>query len=184
MTKIIFQPVFVKIMYLFPRKPISKEDPYHIVFVCLGNICRSPTAEGVFQHLVDEAGLSEYFEVDSAGTGAWHVGEPANSKSRAVAEEYGVKLHSRARRVTYSDFDYFDLVVAMDHSNQYDLLAMATSPAVSDKVVLMRDFDDDPDDGQVPDPYYGGIDGFHDVFRIIQRSCETLLNELKKDIVR
>jgi len=165
----------------FPRRPITKEEPYKISFVCLGNICRSPTAEGVFQHLVNEAGLSSYFEIDSAGTGAWHVGNPANSKSQAMANQHGVKLHSRARQVSHTDFAYFDLLVAMDNSNYRDLRTMATS-AEREKIILLREFDDEPGDGQVPDPYYGGMDGFKLVFDIVHRSCVNLLTELQADI--
>ncbi|MCC5926504.1 MAG: low molecular weight phosphotyrosine protein phosphatase [Bacteroidetes bacterium] len=166
----------------FPRRAITKEQPYRINFVCLGNICRSPTAEGVFQHLVTEDELDEYFEIDSAGTGSWHVGNPANSKSQEVANQHGVKLFSRARQAVPSDLEYFDLVVAMDHSNAADLQTMVVKPEQDDKIVLLRDFDPDPDDGAVPDPYYGGMDGFKKVFDIVYRSCRALLDDLKKDI--
>lgn len=166
----------------FPRRTITTQKPFKISFVCLGNICRSPTAEGVFQHLVNEAGLSAYFEIDSAGTGSWHIGNPPNSKSQAVANQHGIKLLSRARQVEASDLEYYDLVVAMDHSNAGDLHAMIVKPEQEEKIVMLRDFDSDPDDGAVPDPYYGGIDGFKNVFDIVYRSCNNLLNELKKDI--
>lgn len=166
----------------FPRRPITKEDPYKIIFVCLGNICRSPTAEGVFQHLVNQDGLELYFEIDSAGTGAWHVGQPANSKSREVAQERGVELHSIARKLVHSDLEYFDMIVAMDFNNREDILSMSNRSDLHEKVILLRDFDPDPDDGQVPDPYYGGMDGFNDVFDIVNRSCTELLNFLKQDI--
>ena len=166
----------------FPRRPITKEDPYKIIFICLGNICRSPTAEGVFQHLVNLAGLELYFEIDSAGTGAWHVGQPANSKSREVAHERGVELHSIARKLVHSDLEYFDMIVAMDFNNREDILSMNNRSDLHEKVILLRDFDPDPDDGQVPDPYHGGMDGFNDVFDIVNRSCTELLDFLKHDI--
>lgn len=166
----------------FPRRPITKEDPYKIIFVCLGNICRSPTAEGVFQHLVKQTGHELYFEIDSAGTGAWHTGQPANSKSRAVAQERGVELHSIARKLVHSDLEYFDMIVAMDFNNREDILSMSNRSDLHEKVILLREFDPDPDDGQVPDPYYGGMDGFNDVFDIVNRSCDELLNFLKHDI--
>lgn len=166
----------------FSRRPITKKDPYKINFICLGNICRSPTAEGVFQHLVNEAGLSAYFEIDSSGTGAWHVGQPANSKSQMIANEHGVTLHSRARQVAPSDLDYFDLLVPMDLSNENDLLEASNGPEQATKILRLREFDPSPGDGQVPDPYYGGIDGFKKVYDIIERSCRVLLEELKKDI--
>lgn len=169
-------------MPTFPRRPITPEDPLKINFVCLGNICRSPTAEGVFQHIVKEDGLANYFIIDSSGTGAWHVGQPANSKSQMIAEQRGVKLLSRARQVVASDLDYFDLTVAMDNSNVRDLSDSVTSVAQAERIIKLRDFDATPDDGQVPDPYHGGMDGFDKVFDIVDRSCRNLLNELKKDI--
>lgn len=171
-------------MLNFPRRAITKEKPFRINFVCLGNICRSPTAEGVFQHLVMEDDLDEYFEIDSAGTGSWHVGNPANSKSQEVANQHGIKLLSRARQVVASDLEYFDLIVAMDHSNAADLYTMVVKAEQEDKIVLLRDFDPDSDDGAVPDPYYGGLDGFNDVFTIVYRSCRALLDNLKKDVIR
>ena len=161
------------------RRTITKEEPYKIIFVCLGNICRSPTAEGVFQHLVIQAGLGSYFEIDSAGTGAYHVGEPANSVSRATAEERGVKLLSRARKLEVMDLEYYDLVVAMDYSNHENILHLTKNEDLHEKVVMMRDFDPDPDDGQVPDPYFGGKDGFNQVYDIIERSCRKLIDELQ-----
>jgi len=171
-------------MINIPKRPITTENPYKINFVCLGNICRSPTVEGVFQHFVEEAGLSSYFEIDSSGTGAWHVGEPANSKSRAIAEQRGVILHSRARKIMPSDLEYFDLTVAMDFSNHSDIISMSPKTEHHETVVMLRDFDPDPDDGQVPDPYYGGIHGFNNVFDIVERSCRVLLEELSKHIKR
>ncbi len=166
----------------FPRRPITKEDPYKIIFICLGNICRSPTAEGVFQHLVNQSGLELYFEIDSAGTGAWHVGQPANSKSQSVAQERGVELHSVARKLVHSDLEYFDMIVAMDFNNREDILSMSNRSDLHEKVILLRDFDPDPDDGQVPDPYHGEMDGFNEVYDIVNRSCEELLDFLKHDI--
>lgn len=166
------------------QREITEENPYKIVFVCLGNICRSPTGEGVMQHLVNEQGLQHYFEIDSAGTSAWHAGEPANSKSRSVAESYGVKLLSRARQAVTDDFDYFDLVIAMDRSNRSDLMALAKNKQQREKIIMLRDFDSDPEDGDVPDPYYGGMSGFDNVFFIVKRSCEALLDELKPMIVK
>ncbi len=163
-------------------RPITKENPYRICFVCLGNICRSPTGEGVMQHEVNQAGLSSYFEIDSAGTGAYHVGEKANSKSRKVAEEHGIKLHSTARKFEPSDLDYFDLVLAMDRQNFKDLKSMAKTDDHTAKIHLLRDFDSDPDDFEVPDPYYGGLNGFYDVFYTVQRSCKGLLEELKQHV--
>lgn len=162
---------------------ITKENPYKIVFVCLGNICRSPTAEGVMQHLVNERGLQPYFYIDSAGTSAYHIGEPANSKAQKVANERGFELKSRARRFEAEDLDEFDLILAMDRENYENILALDINGDYSDKVKMMREFDPKADnDAEVPDPYYGGMDGFNNVFDIVQRSCENLLNELEERI--
>jgi protein-tyrosine phosphatase len=165
-------------------RPISTENPYKLVFVCLGNICRSPTAEGVFQDLVKKAGLQAYFEVDSAGTSAYHVGERADSRSRAAAERHGVSLLSRSRKFEQFDLDYFDLIIPMDTQNQRDIQSLMHGGSVLEKVILLREFDEfAKDDLNVPDPYYGGSDGFEQVFQMVKRSCEGLLMQLKMHIV-
>jgi protein-tyrosine phosphatase len=161
---------------------ISKENPYKIVFVCLGNICRSPTAEGVFQHLVNERGLQSYFYIDSAGTSAYHIGEPANSKSQQTANKHGIKLPSRARRFEAADLEEFDLIFAMDRENLENIKSLDTQNRYSDKIKLMREYDPLPDNSEVPDPYYGGMDGFQHVFEVVKRSCEKLLDELEERI--
>ena len=164
------------------EKPITKEDPFSLCFVCLGNICRSPTAEGVFQHLVKERGLGSYFYVDSAGTGAYHIGEAANSKSQEMANKHGIELGSRARKFEPDDLKEFDLILAMDHENFDNLEKLDIKNDYSGKLFLMREFDPQPGTKAVPDPYYGGIDGFKDVYDIVYRSCEALLDKLEKQI--
>ncbi len=164
------------------QKEITKDNPYKIVFVCLGNICRSPTAEGVLQHLVNERGLQSYFEIDSAGTSAYHVGETANSNSQQVARKHGVELHSRSRKFEYSDLEYYDLILTMDHDNLNNVKSLDRKNRFEQKVALMRSFDPQPDDGAVPDPYYGGMQGFENVFQVVKRSCESLLDELEQQI--
>lgn len=162
-------------------RPITKENPYKLCFVCLGNICRSPTAEGIFIHKVRERGLSSYFYIDSAGTAAYHTGEPANSKSQAVANERGVHLPSIARRFERFDLEEFDLILAMDSENYSNLKALDSRSLFASKIRLMREFDPQVSDTQnhdVPDPYYGGLKGFHDVYDLLERSCEALLDEL------
>jgi protein-tyrosine phosphatase len=168
-------------MNLTINAPITKDNHYKICFVCLGNICRSPTAEGIFQHLVDERDLSDYFEVDSSGTSAYHVGQSANSKSQRTAQSHGITLHSKARRFKTFDLDYFDLILGMDDENFANIQRMA-SEKHAHKIGRMRDFDPQPDDGQVPDPYYGGQDGFENVFQVVKRSCQHLLDELESHI--
>lgn len=169
-------------MSLTLEKTISREDPFKICFVCLGNICRSPTAEGVFQHMVSERSLQPYFEIDSAGTSAYHTGEPANSKSRSVAQQHGVELHSKARKFESFDLDYFDLILAMDRENYTNISRLDAKNRFGDKVMLLREFDPDPEDREVPDPYYGGRQGFENVFSVVKRSCEQLLDELENHI--
>src|SRR5690606_15566945 len=110
--------------------------PFKVCFVCLGNICRSPTAEGIFQHLVEKENLSDYFVIDSAGTSGWHIGEPANSRSRMVAEKYGVRLASLGRQIDSRDLDEFDLVLAMDDQNLRDIQALARSEEQRSRIRL------------------------------------------------
>lgn len=161
------------------HRPITKENPYKLCFVCLGNICRSPTAEGIFQHIVNERGLQSYFYVDSSGTSAYHIGEPANSKSQWVANQQGVQLHSKARRFDSADLEEFDLILAMDSENFRNISRSDRDGIYSEKIKMMREFDPQPDDRDVPDPYYGGMDGFQNVFDVLKRSCDELLNRLE-----
>lgn len=148
-----------------------------ILFVCLGNICRSPTAEGVMLGLLEREGLSEEVRVESAGTGSWHVGDPPDPRSVEAAAERGIELTGAARQVTPSDFEEFDLLVAMDRSNRGDLLAMAPGEDDRAKVRLLREFADE-EELDVPDPYYGAGDGFARVVEIVERNCEAMLREI------
>ncbi len=153
-----------------------------VLFVCLGNICRSPTAEAVMANLVDEAGLADAFELDSAGTGAWHVGSPPDERATAAAAARGVAMRGSARQVNVEDFEAFDLLLAMDVANLRDLRALAPHAQAAAKVRLLRDFD--PAAGgaaslDVPDPYYGGADGFDDVLDLVEAACAGLLAELR-----
>lgn len=157
---------------------MTTPDPTSVLFVCLGNICRSPLAEGVFLDLLRERGLEDDFRVESAGTGAWHVGELPDPRSREVASRHGIDLPSRARQVTPRDLEEFDIVVAMDRSNLEDLQDMAAEHGGRARLVRMRDWDPEPGDGDVPDPYYGGDSGFDRVYEMVRRSSERLLEEL------
>jgi protein-tyrosine phosphatase len=151
-----------------------------VCFVCLGNICRSPTAEGVMRHLVAGAGLADRIHLDSAGTGDWHLGSPPDPRTRETARRRGFTLDHRARRFTAADFAHFDLVLAMDRQNLRDLERMAPSPADRAKVRLLRSFDPQaPQAAEVPDPYYGGPDGFEEVFDICEAACRGLLADLR-----
>jgi protein-tyrosine phosphatase len=154
-----------------------------LLFVCMGNICRSPTAEGMMRHVLAEARLDSRVEVDSAGTGAWHVGESADARARAAARRRGIDLHSIARQVTREDLNSFDLVLAADAENQRDMLALAgDDPERRAKVRRLREFDQasaKTGDLDVPDPYYGGADGFDDVLDIVDAACRGLLAEVR-----
>jgi protein-tyrosine phosphatase len=152
-----------------------------ILFVCMGNICRSPLAEGLFLHLARERGLQDAFEVDSAGTGDWHVGRFADPRSQAVASANGIKLLSRARQVEApEDFETYDLIVAMDRANRRDLRELSDEEHHG-KIRLMREWDPEntEEHPEVPDPYYGGPQGFEDMYAMLKRSCEALLDELE-----
>jgi protein-tyrosine phosphatase len=144
-----------------------------VLFVCSGNICRSPTAEAVMRHLVDEAGLAGEIEVDGAGTGSWHAGDPPDERATAAAAHRGIALTGTARQVAPHDFEDFDLVLAVDDENLQRLQRIAP-PGTGDRVRKLTGAD-------VPDPYYGGPDGFDDVLDMITVACTDLLDELRQD---
>lgn len=151
-----------------------------ICFVCLGNIVRSPLAENLFMHLAKQTRASGRYEVDSAGTGAWHVGEPPDARMREVAARRGLHYDGRARQFSRRDFERFDLIIAMDQENRRDLLRLVPTPAQQAKIHLLREFDrTSAAQASVPDPYYGGIDGFEEVYDIVERACRGLLNTLE-----
>jgi protein-tyrosine phosphatase len=150
-----------------------------VCFVCLGNICRSPTAEACFIHLVEREGLTGRFRIDSAGTGDWHVGESAHPETRAVARRRGVEVGSVARQFVAEDFERFDYVLAMDATNRANLERLARSDEARAKVHLYRDFDPSAEQGSdVPDPYYEG--NFEAVFDICDRAARGLLAHLRR----
>ncbi len=153
-----------------------------ICFVCLGNICRSPTAEGIFRHLLRERGLADSVVVDSAGTGAWHVGKSPDSRAAAEASRRGIELSGKARQFSSSDFDRFDYVIALDDMNASDLAEIAPSAEARNKVRLLRSFEPGaPPGASVPDPYYGGARGFEEVFDICEAACAGLLDHIEAD---
>ena len=154
-----------------------------VLFVCLGNICRSPLAEGVLAHRLEEAGLSDQVYVDSAGTGAWHAGQAPDARSAAVAERNGIELRGRARRVRIEDFFEFELVLAMDRSNLQDLKDLESGSGSEAAIRLFREFDPEQDgDPDVPDPYYGGPDGFQRVLEMVDRTCAALVDHLRREL--
>ena len=153
-----------------------------VLFVCLGNICRSPLAEGVFRHTLDREGLADRFHVDSAGTGAWHVGESPDLRSMRTAASRGVTLGGHARQVRPEDLSRFDYIVAMDQSNLEDLQELQRGVGGEAALYLLREFDPEGGPGaEVPDPYYGGPSGFDDVFDMVERSSEGLLRHILEE---
>ncbi|PWB35915.1 protein-tyrosine-phosphatase [Pseudomonas sp. SDI] len=149
-----------------------------VLFVCLGNICRSPTAEGVLRHQLQAAGLAERVEVASAGTGDWHVGKQPDSRTRRAALLRGYDLSAqRAQQVRAADFADYDLILAMDKSNLGDLKALQPAGAKAELDLFLRRYDGAVD--EVPDPYYGGEQGFERVLDLIEAACQGLVGELK-----
>jgi protein-tyrosine phosphatase len=156
------------------------EPRVRLCFVCLGNICRSPTAEGVMRRLLADTGLDAHVHVESAGTGDWHVGEPADRRAIAHAARRGVVLDRRARHLTAAHFARIDLFLVADRSNLEAARRLAPSPADREKVVLLRSFDpDSPRAAEVPDPYYGGPEGFEEVLDLCASACDGLLAHLR-----
>ena len=149
---------------------------YKILFVCLGNICRSPAADGVMQHMVQAAGLNDRVEIDSAGTGGWHAGDLPDTRMRKHAAKRGYSLTSRARQVETEDFTKFDFILAMDRQNLRDLREFAPSAAAMKRVQLFCEYVTDRSESEVPDPYYGGDDGFENVLDLVENGCRNLLN--------
>ena len=156
-------------------------EPVRVLFVCLGNICRSPLAEGLFQQKVDAAGLSDRVVADSAGTGGWHVGAPPDRRMTATAARRGTDLSRlQARQLSRHDLDASDHVFVMDKDNLHDALALDPDGDHGTRVRLFREFDPEPGDYQVPDPYYGGPEGFDRVFDIADRTTDAILARLRE----
>lgn len=155
-------------------------SPTRVLFVCTGNICRSPLAEAVFAHYVREEGLEDRFVADSAGLDSWHVGEPADPRTCHIGQTYGVPVPSIARQFQAEDYERFDIILAMDRGHLQALLSRAPARH-RHKVRLMRDFDEPAHHGRdVPDPYYGGPAGFESMYRMLAASCRNLLESLKQ----
>jgi protein-tyrosine phosphatase len=170
-------PKLIDLSKLTPAQP----RPIRILFVCLGNICRSPVAEGVFRHQVKLAGLSDRFCIASAGTGGWHEGEPPDGRMCSTATRRGVDITAqRARALRADDLSSHDHILVMDRDNLANARKLARTPEEAARVVLFRQFDPQPEDGQVPDPYYGGSEGFDRVFDIVDRTSRALLAHLRQ----
>lgn len=151
-----------------------------VLFVCLGNICRSPLAEGVFRQLVIDDGVAAHLEIASAGTGDWHVGRPPDPRMCATAASHGVDLsRQRAQVLTPALLTAFDHVLVMDTENLRNARALTHDPRLAERIALFRDFDPEPGDRCVPDPYYGGPEGFEHVFALVDRTARALLSHLR-----
>ncbi len=161
-------------------------DKIRILFVCMGNICRSPTAHGVFQRVINAAGLDSLVEIDSAGTHGYHVGEPPDRRSQEAALAAGVDLSSlRARQVRAEDFTHFHFILAMDRDNFRDLFAMCPDDEGRERIHLFMDFAERyPEQRELPDPYYGGEEGFQRVLDMVMDASSGLLRRIQEEIAR
>ena len=148
-----------------------------ILMVCLGNICRSPLAEGILQAKVNSRGLD--IKVDSAGTGGWHVGQGPDHRALAIANKYGIDIsQQQARQFSSTDFEDFDIIYAMDDSNLSDIVSLANSNKDLEKVQLILNEINPEDNTPVPDPYYGGDDGFEKVYQLLDAACEIIIKKI------
>lgn len=156
-----------------------KTTEVSVVFVCLGNICRSPLAEGFFRELVEKAGLSDRIEIDSAGTSNYHIGELPDRRAREAARRRGIELTSRARQLKRADLDRFDFVIVMDSENQRDVERLANGRCRA-RIQRLLEYADSFDAEDVPDPYYGGPEGFELVCDMVEHACERLLTHIRE----
>lgn len=165
--------------------PLPSDGPVKVLFVCLGNICRSPAAEGVMKEIVDSQGNPARWVIDSAGTGNYHIGDLPDPRMRAHARRRGLNLTHRCRQVCLSDFDDFDIIVPMDASNERNLRALAPSPQAEAKIVPMaRFFTLATRYDHVPDPYYEGAEGFELVLDLLQDGCQNLFDTVEQTFTR
>lgn len=153
-----------------------------VLFVCLGNICRSPLAEAIFKHKIRNEGLELQIEADSCGTSNYHIGSQPDPRTITSAVQNGIAIDHCGRQLSIHDLKNFDFILAMDKSNYNNILKLADSREFAHKVKLMREFDPQESDGEVPDPYFGGESGFIEVFSILDRSLENFIAHLKKEM--
>jgi protein-tyrosine phosphatase len=152
-----------------------------VMFVCLGNICRSPMAEGSFKALLQTNGLEQSIACASSGTAGYHIGKMPDARMRETAQKHGIRLTSKAQQFDARFFDEYDYIVPMDIHNQSDVLALARSEKQKAKVRLLREYVSPGQQLSVPDPYYGGLEGFEEVYQIISSACAALLEHVKKE---
>lgn len=151
-----------------------------LLFVCLGNICRSPSAENIMNYLIEKEGLTDKFECDSAGTSRYHIGASPDKRMQLAAKKRGIQLKGNARQIEDFDLEYYDLILAMDKSNYVDILRLDRTGKYKDKIKLICDFTTKFKDKEVPDPYYGGESGFDYVIDLLLDSCQGLLEYCQK----
>ena len=152
--------------------------PHKIMFVCLGNICRSPLAQAVMEHIVQKNGAQDSFLIDSAGTGGWHVGEPADKRMRKTAARHGIIITHLAQQFKQSHLETFDYIFAMDRQNERDIFFLDQEKKHHHKIYLFRGFAAAGHSPDVPDPYYGGIAGFEAVFKLVLKNCEAIYQKI------
>jgi len=161
---------------------LHEKPSIKVLFVCLGNICRSPLAEGVFRNIVQEHGQEQVIHIDSAGTGDWHVGQAPDPRMRQTAKKHQLSIDNLVgRQIKNADLEAFDFIFAMDKNNLNDILALDQDSKKGHKVRLFREFDPDPGDYQVPDPYFGGDKGFEEVYQLVERTSRVLFHRLAEE---
>lgn len=153
-----------------------------LLFVCLGNICRSPSAENIMNYLIEKENLTDKFECDSAGTSRYHIGASPDQRMRVAAQKRGIELKGKARQIEDFDLEYYDLILAMDKSNYVNILALDPTGKYKNKIKLICDFTTKFKDKEVPDPYYGGESGFDYVIDLLLDACQGLLEDYKKNL--
>lgn len=162
----------------------EKKNKYKVLFVCLGNICRSPAAEGILKQMVEDKGLQDKIEVDSAGTSGYHNGELPDQRMRQHAKRRGYNLNSLSRKFTSNDFDSFDLILTMDDSNYDNLMRLSPDLESQDKVHRMVEFSEKYQHDHIPDPYYSGFEGFELVLDLLEDACNGLIKELEEIYIK
>ena len=164
---------------------IDSSPPLKLLFVCMGNICRSPAAENVMRHLLEKQGLSHAFELDSAGTIRYHAGNPPDRRMTEAARARGMEMQGRARQVEGADLERFDWILVMDRDNLNDVQIMASHHAKGDaRVAMFCDFCDEHEEEEVPDPYYGGPEGFEKVLDLLEDGCRGLIRRYEEGALR
>ena len=161
----------------------SMEKEYNVLFVCLGNICRSPAAEGILRKLVTEQHLEDRVKVDSAGTSGYHDGDLPDHRMRKHGARRGYAFDSISRRFIAGDFDRFDMIIAMDDSNFHNIIQLSPDLESEQKVHRMTDFSQKYVHDHIPDPYYSGVDGFELVLDLLEDACESLLDKIKETTI-